>query len=371
VLEPEKLTFTSHLWGQSRIEIVPVRAETTCALSIMDRTNSRGNSPTYEVLVQSGKQRVTIDNCLSAPDQEWLANQIQFWVAARTAPAHSPKQVAGGEAAPGPDPSVEDSPAERDARPLSPKRPAASVAPSQRLTEPSATLRLEQTPESRGLPLWLGPTAELPPDSEIRIHEDEPDALCFTYPLRVIVPTTLFLWCAILYLIIMAGSEINRLWNVNGVVTSLIYLLPAAGFFLWWLYFQLGRGTVRLTRDQLECHWSSLGITFRSRMAVIAISGIQVGNLAVLRRAGTVHRPLPGDPESPGIGCGILGKDGLFRLARDSECVLSLEILGCILGKLQAWGVVQISLLPVDGAGLDSAAEAGEVIPGDREAASS
>jgi hypothetical protein len=277
------------------------------------------------------------------------------------------RHVKPGAAVPELSPPVRDVPAERVAATSSPDSPATSVA----ATSTSSPLRLEQTPESRGFTLRLRQASALPPGSEIQILEDEPDTLCFSYPLSSSAAHLTKAVCPGLVISLVAIFRAAADWNTNRVLACLVYLLPVAGFVYALLFYELGSAVVRLTRVDLDCTWSGLGLRFQSRMAVDDISGIQLGNLMVFRREGSVHRPLPGDPHSPGDGCRILHNNQGFLLSPGCELSLSRDILGCILGTLQAWGVLQISQLPVDAAGADSAAKAGEVIPGKREAASS
>ena len=341
-LEPETLTFETRLFGrENRVEL-PVTADTACSLSIIDSSDPR--DPRHEVLVRDREQKFLLNNCLEDADQVWIVEQINAWVAAQVQAATRPAMVVHRREAPPPARSSANQPTNppQDTRVLS-----------------WDTIVLEQTPESKGFTLRLLQSTDQRPDSEVRILEETPEALSFSFPLRLAPALSIGLWFSVVLFSIPALLTFSSPWIANRFWIGLIELLPSLGFALLLLYHALGSGIVWLTRDTLDCEWSCCGLRFHSRMPVNSIHGIRIGNLIVFRRAGEVHRPLPGDPLSPGNGCRIVRKNGSFALVEGCHVSVACDILGLILGRLHLWEVLRITPLPQQGAaGISSRGDA-------------
>lgn len=333
ILEPGQITFQTRLFGREELRVLPVTAETVCALTRMEKSDPR--SPQYEVLVRNQQRQVLINNCLSDADQDWLVGQISRWVVANASlpawPETSNRRVA--------DPP-------RDRRQISARvsppplgsNPGEGVPLRESPGSTTGPIRFEPTLESEGFTIPLLQAADLPASSEIRILENEPGCFRFSYPLREAVTST----NATLLLVVIYGI-FGFVMLFLGVWFSLLCLLASALVVAYWLFCEFGEGTIQLTPETLECVWSSFGVRFPSRLPVGSIQGFWVGHLIALRRSGTIHRPLGGRPPNPGFGCGVLRGATRFQFAPRSDVLHSFKIQGLILARLSEWEVIQVS----------------------------
>ena len=316
-LDAERLVLQTTWLRKTHRQELRITPQSQCRLALLSSyANQRW--PPYKIVFEGEGQQLSITSFLTDSEQEWLVRQFQTLL------------PSGGEPVP-PDGSV------TPPIPFSPTPPPATgpeVSRSEFLARATpGQVLLERTPESRGLYQKSLERNDLPGRSDIRIVQDTPELLEFVLPLQ-----HGWEWLPVSVLTLIVGGVLLA-WHPLVTPLGLMYGLP---FLLWFLYFMLGRVTVRVTREQVVCEWASCGTLLSGRLKVAELESVGVGLVVVLRRLQAIHHPLAGDPKSPGDGCWLGARKRRLELARYSEPELSLQVVGLILGRLEAWGEVGV-----------------------------
>ena len=291
--------------------------QSRCGLALASVDDKR-RWPNYTVVFEGEGHQLPISAFLTDLEQEWLVRQFQTLLAG----AGEWMLPSGSEPRP-----------TRLAPESSPTTPPVMTASSLGNGAVPGLVVLERTPESRGLYQKSLEPSDLPRRSDIRIVRDTPELLEFSFPLQ-----HGWEWLPVSVLTLIVGGVLV-LWSPLVTPHGLMYGLPSL---LWFLYFMLGRVTVSVSRKQVVCDWASCGTLLTGRLKVAEIESVGVGLVVVLRRLQGIHHPLGGDPKSPGDGCWLGGRNRRLELARYSDPELSLQVVGLILGRLEAWGEVQV-----------------------------
>ncbi|MCY2967139.1 MAG: hypothetical protein NT069_26460 [Planctomycetota bacterium] len=327
------------LFGRQKRHVSEIAEGTHAALEV---SHSQNDVPVYRVVILGGSQKLQFGSALSDADKDWLVDRINEQLGVRELSGGSADWTADGET-----PTVVPTHCATCSAPL-----PASVTGVVSCPQCGVVYRGISHPlveERLGRPVARLTPSELPANGPIRIDEDSPAKLRFSFAgcanrvLQIVVPLFAFafavFWYSILLAFVVGAFHIPSLWGKIGVLAFLTPFIlvgtipPALGAYMLW-----GRTRIELTRDVLTCRWQIGRMGYSRSLTVTTLESVRVESTPRnTRNPRALPEVQPADSAEQSA-CVARGGGKLLNLTTVNSPSVQENVAALIATRLDEWG---------------------------------